>query len=266
MALLAALILTAVWQVHILGPHPPWRDRLLPFLAAGVFASAAGLLGSRLLALRWAASASLRRASLAVGWLSVLLAPAVWSLMPVMAPGNPMIPVADPSLLTGTGGLAPPPMDLTEVLPLVNYLRAHSRAERYLLATSNLIVAASIVVETGEPVMATGGFLGTDPILTPARLAQMIGTGQVRFALVPIRTAAQPGGIGSRLSPGGRVINPALWRPDLVPADPAGPDFRPAQGPDHLVTSRDFDATPGRRISAVGLAAEADGAHRLQAA
>ena len=46
-ALLAALILTAVWQVHILGPHPPWRDRLLPFLAAGVFASAAGLLGSR---------------------------------------------------------------------------------------------------------------------------------------------------------------------------------------------------------------------------
>ena len=230
-ALLAALILTAVWQVQSWALIRPgtiaccrsWRPVCSPPRRACWDRAS------------WPCDGRRRRPSggprSRLGWLSVLLAPAVWSLMPVVVPGNPMIPVADPSLLTGTGGLAPPPMDLTEVLPLVDYLRAHSHGERYLLATSNLIVAASIVVETGEPVMATGGFLGTDPILTPARLAQMIGTGQVRFALVPIRTAAQSGGIGSRLSPGGRVINPALGGRTSYPRIRPTPTSAPPRGP-----------------------------------
>jgi 4-amino-4-deoxy-L-arabinose transferase-like glycosyltransferase len=250
LALSTALILTSAWQSKVLVAHPAWRDHLLPWLAGGAAASVTGLLAARFLGPRWSCSTALGRASLAVGLLAVLLTPAAWSLMPVVAPGNPMIPVADPSLLTGTGELAAPPVDLDEILPLVNYLRAHRREERYLVATTNVIVAGSIIVKTGEPVMATRGFLGTDPILTPAQLAREIGTGQVRFALVPIPAATASGrpagGILGRPPVGGRTVSPDLWRPDLVPA---GPDVPPAA----LAPSRIFAVPSGRRVSALGL-------------
>jgi 4-amino-4-deoxy-L-arabinose transferase-like glycosyltransferase len=124
LALVAALILTAAWQTHVLNAHPAWRGRLLPFLASGAAASVAGVLASRRIAARQALARAMGRASLVSGLLAVLLAPAAWSLMPVVAPRNPMIPVADPSHLTGTEGLAPPPLDLDEIMPLVDYLRA----------------------------------------------------------------------------------------------------------------------------------------------
>ena len=246
----AALILTALWQAQVLSRYPAWRDRLLPFLAGGVAACVVGLLAARLLAPRWARSPLLERLAIAGGFLGVLVAPAAWSLMPVVAPGNAMIPVADPSLLAGTGELAAPPVDLNEIMPLVNYLRAHRRGERYLFATSNLIVASSIIVATGEPVMTTRGFLGADRILTPARLAKAIGTREVRFALVPIRSkAAQPGRLAGGMLPTPsartRTVNPALWRPDLVSPQPA------AAAPTD--SSRGFTLSSGQRVSALGL-------------
>ncbi len=208
-ALLTALILTAVWQDRVLIDHPAWRARLLPLIAGGVSVSAVGLIASRLLKPRWAFAPFLGPASLGVGLFALLLAPAAWSLMPVVAPGNPMIPVADPSLLAGTGGLAPPPMNPAEIMPLVSYLREHRQGERYLLATSNLILAALIIVQTGEPVMATRGFLGTDAILSPDKFAQMIETRQVRFALTPIPSS----GVSDRGPAGYRVVAPDRWRP-----------------------------------------------------
>ena len=37
---------------------------------------------------------------------------------------------------------------------------------RYLAATHDMCIAALVILETGEPCMALGGFLGSDPILT----------------------------------------------------------------------------------------------------
>ena len=42
---------------------------------------------------------------------AVLVAPLAWALTPVLAEGNPVIPVTDPALLTGVGGLAPEVVD-----------------------------------------------------------------------------------------------------------------------------------------------------------
>ena len=168
----------------------------------------------------------------------MLLAPAVWSLMPVMAPGNPMIPVAaDPSLLTGTSGLAPAPVDLAEILPLVNYLRASTRGA---VPPRDFQPDRGRVDHRRDGRARDGhGQLPRDqpdPHARPARADDRDRSDAL--ALVPIRTAAQPGGIGSRPSPGGRVVSPALWRPDLrARGIPAGPDFR-RPGADHLVTSR----------------------------
>jgi len=42
---------------------------------------------------------------------------------------------------------------------------------------------AGVVIETGEPVMAMGGFHGLDPIVTPEELTQLVATNQVRFVM-----------------------------------------------------------------------------------
>ncbi|MBX5457445.1 MAG: glycosyltransferase family 39 protein [Thermogemmatispora sp.] len=67
---------------------------------------------------------------------------------------------------------------------LINYLEAHRNGAKYLVAVMSSNEADSIILATNQPVMAMGGFSGSDPILTPAKLAQLVESGQVRFFLI----------------------------------------------------------------------------------
>jgi 4-amino-4-deoxy-L-arabinose transferase-like glycosyltransferase len=67
---------------------------------------------------------------------------------------------------------------------MVRWLIANQGDADYILAVSNSQQASSIIIETGLPVMATGGFSGSDPILTEASLAQLVADGTVRYFLV----------------------------------------------------------------------------------
>jgi 4-amino-4-deoxy-L-arabinose transferase-like glycosyltransferase len=217
-AIAAGLLLTAVWEARVLGDHTLWRSRLLPALAGGVFLSVCGLIADRLIFARWPRSVSLWRMSAGLGLAAVFLGPASWSLMPVVAEGNPMIPVADPALLTGVGGLAPTFVDAADARPLLQYLQSHRRGERYMLVTSHLMLAALFIVETGEPVIVSGGFMGSDPVLTADKFAQLVSRGEVRFALLsPIPSGSgfgRPENTTSGVRSGGiRAVDPALWRP-----------------------------------------------------
>jgi 4-amino-4-deoxy-L-arabinose transferase-like glycosyltransferase len=64
---------------------------------------------------------------------------------------------------------------------LVAYLEAHQGTAKYLFATSSSQTAAPYIIVTGKPVMALGGFSGSDPILTLADLRTLIRQGQVRY-------------------------------------------------------------------------------------
>jgi 4-amino-4-deoxy-L-arabinose transferase-like glycosyltransferase len=66
---------------------------------------------------------------------------------------------------------------------LIDYLEANQGSSEFLLATSNANAAAPIVLATGKPVMALGGFLGSDPILTAQRFAGLVQSGAVRFVM-----------------------------------------------------------------------------------
>src|SRR5437868_4136989 len=68
---------------------------------------------------------------------------------------------------------------------LLHYLEAHQGTTQYLFATSNANSASGYIIQTGKPVMALGGFLGSDPILTPTTLAQLVANGTVRYFLLP---------------------------------------------------------------------------------
>jgi 4-amino-4-deoxy-L-arabinose transferase-like glycosyltransferase len=73
---------------------------------------------------------------------------------------------------------------------LVRYLEAHQGATRYLVATASSQGASSLIIATGKPVMALGGFSGNDAILTTAQLAKLVAGGTVHYFLV------QSGGMG----------------------------------------------------------------------
>lgn len=77
---------------------------------------------------------------------------------------------------------------------LISYLEAHQGSAKYLVATVSANQAAPIILATGKPVMALGGFLGSDPILTVAQLQTLVREGQIRYFL--LGGGGGPGGSG----------------------------------------------------------------------
>ncbi len=67
---------------------------------------------------------------------------------------------------------------------LIRYLEAHQGTAKYLVATVSANQAAPIILATGKPVMALGGFTGSDPILTVAQLQTLVREGQIRYFLL----------------------------------------------------------------------------------
>ena len=67
---------------------------------------------------------------------------------------------------------------------LVSYLESHQGKTKFLVATPSAGTAESIILSTNKPVMALGGFSGSDPILTTSDLQALIRNGTVRFFLI----------------------------------------------------------------------------------
>jgi hypothetical protein len=79
---------------------------------------------------------------------------------------------------------------------LIDYLEANQGTAQFLVATSNSNAAAPIVLATGKPVMALGGFLGSDPILNAQSFAELVQAGAVRFVIGGGRGLGGFGGFG----------------------------------------------------------------------
>ncbi|HEX8916969.1 MAG TPA: glycosyltransferase family 39 protein, partial [Chloroflexota bacterium] len=67
---------------------------------------------------------------------------------------------------------------------LIKYLVSHRGTAKYLVATPSSNEASPIIIATGDPVMSLGGFTGSDPILTTAKLASLTKQGVVRYFLL----------------------------------------------------------------------------------
>lgn len=75
---------------------------------------------------------------------------------------------------------------------LLQYVEANQDGYTYLFAVNSSMGAAPYILETGEPVMAMGGFSGSDQILTVSSLEQLIKNHTVRYFVV----GGQGGGQG----------------------------------------------------------------------
>ncbi|HET9979390.1 MAG TPA: glycosyltransferase family 39 protein [Ktedonobacterales bacterium] len=80
---------------------------------------------------------------------------------------------------------------------LLAYLEAHRGAATYLFATSSSQTAAPYIIASGEPVMALGGFNGSDQILSLSQLQALVQAGTVRYFLLDGGGFGGPGGGGA---------------------------------------------------------------------
>jgi hypothetical protein len=133
--------------------------------------------------------------AVAVGMLSLLLAPTVWASYSVLGDerASPMaaaLPVAGPQPDEGDlgefpgGGPGGPPGAMEADPALVDYLRENRGDATYLLAAANALVASPIILDVDEPVLDLGGFMGFDPVMKQDKLAALVDSGAVRFFLV----------------------------------------------------------------------------------
>jgi 4-amino-4-deoxy-L-arabinose transferase-like glycosyltransferase len=218
------LIATALWQGYIVdgylaGSLAIGEKWLVPALVGATGLSTAGLLALR---------RRQRVAAMVLGGLALsilLVMPAAWSVGTVLAKGNTGFPSARPpflkdaaetqrrrwSLVAGALGGDP---------KLLAFLQENHQDEAYLLAAVNARQAAPIIIATGNPVIALGGFTGRDPILTIDGLARLVEDRSVRFALVG---DGSPGlrrifGEDSQkalvdwIKDNGRLVDPVRWR------------------------------------------------------
>jgi 4-amino-4-deoxy-L-arabinose transferase-like glycosyltransferase len=230
------LIAAALWQGYIVNGY------LTGYLAIGekwlvpALLGATGLAAAGLLVMR----PPLRAPAIQLGGLAIanlLAMPAAWSVSTVLVKGNTGFPAARPpflneaaetqrrrwSLVAGALGGDP---------KLLAFLQGNHQSETYVLAAVNARQAAPIIIATGDPVIALGGFTGRDPILTVDGLARLVDDHQVRFAMVGdgspgLRRVFGEDGqkpLVEWIKENGPLIDPARWRT----ATPDGADGRRA--------------------------------------
>lgn len=118
--------------------------------------------------------------------ISLFVAPLAWALTPVIYTNtNANIPNAGPTLAesSGRGGISLPTNNLSsnDSSALYKYLLENYNGERWAVAVASSNEAAPIILETGLPVMAIGGFSGSDSILTLNALKEYIQSGELRY-------------------------------------------------------------------------------------
>ncbi|CAM4387633.1 glycosyltransferase family 39 protein [Saccharibacillus endophyticus] len=114
---------------------------------------------------------------------ALLAAPAYWSLTPSLYGVSARQPYASPHLAEGGGSWSRDgePLDTA----LVDYLIRNRGSAKYLAAMpSSNSGADSLIIQTGLPVLAWGGFKGVDPALDISGLQKLAKSGELRYVLI----------------------------------------------------------------------------------
>ncbi|MEU5883002.1 glycosyltransferase family 39 protein [Spirillospora sp. NPDC047279] len=67
---------------------------------------------------------------------------------------------------------------------MTDYLEKHQGAAEWLVAVSSAQQASSLILRTGKPVIAMGGFTGSDPAMTVDKLQQYVKEGKLHYVLL----------------------------------------------------------------------------------
>jgi 4-amino-4-deoxy-L-arabinose transferase-like glycosyltransferase len=198
-----ALIATVAEQIYLLQNYPTWGRWLIPLMLVLCAIAVIVLVTARIAPYIHvkAPNARVLISALIAGMLALMLTPTIWGAIPVIQDTTAQLPVAGPSQ-TGNfarGGNFGGNTNNNVNMSLIRYLEANQGNATYLVATPSSMSADGIILATNKPVMAMGGFSGSDPILTTNQLASLVSQGTVRFFLL--------GSFGGRRQPSQQVLD-----------------------------------------------------------
>jgi len=196
------LAATALWQGYITGASLGWDATWIGFPLVALLASAATL---------WRA----KRPPAVIGGVALLILPTAWALSAVFAPGNHTLPSSSLARWLGRDDGRGPLLSrsygaLTDDPKLQAFLQDHRGEARFLLAAPNALLAAPVIIQSGQPVMAFGGFFGSDPALSVDAFAKQVEQGEVRF--VVLGNARRFRDFERWVQAHGTPVDPDLWR------------------------------------------------------
>jgi 4-amino-4-deoxy-L-arabinose transferase-like glycosyltransferase len=198
----------ALWQGYVAGASLGWTSTWVGFPAVALLAAVAA---------QWRA----KRPPAVIGGVALLVLPALWSVSVVFAPGNLTLPSASLPRWLGIDDGRGPILSrdwkaLTDDPKLQAFLQQHRGNARFLLAAPNALLAAPVIIGTGQPVMAFGGFFGNDPVMSVDAFAKAVERGDVRF--VALATNRRTRDFERWVRAHGTIVDPSLWR--SLPPEP----------------------------------------------
>ena len=202
------LATTALWQGYLTGATLGWLDPWTGFPAVALLAAGGTLLRDK-------------RPPAVIGAIALAILPTFWALSALFAPGNLTLPSASlPRWLGKDDGRGPilsrSYRSLTDDPKLIAFLREHRGSARFLAATPTALLAAPLIIRTGEPVLPFGGYLGNDPIMSVEDFASRVERGEVRYVL--LGTARRPADFEAWVIARGTPVDSSLWR--SLPPEP----------------------------------------------
>nr|WP_055505749.1 glycosyltransferase family 39 protein [Nonomuraea pusilla] len=202
-----AVAATGGWSFTVLRRTPDWA----PWLAWTVLGATAVAVAGLLLARLRPGPARVAGVALAAALAAGLAGPAAYAVTPLQSEVNGTNPTAGPS--TGRaggfgmpGGMPPGgfPSTAGRTPPagsggpgqggrggfgrgvgagLTSYLVAHQGNATWLVAVNSAQQASAVILATGRPALAMGGFTGGDPAMTVSRIEELVASGRLRYVL-----------------------------------------------------------------------------------
>ncbi|TMR92081.1 glycosyltransferase family 39 protein, partial [Nonomuraea basaltis] len=202
-----AVAVTGGWSFVVLRRTPDWVPWLAWVVLGATLAAVAALVLARL---RAQVTVKVAAIALAATVMAGLAGPAAYAVTPLQSQVNGTNPTAGPST-GGMGGFGGPgnmgrfpgrvtgqdggtaaerPSGFTGGGPgggvsdsMAKYLVANQGTATWLVAVSSAQQASSLILSTRKPVLAMGGFTGSDPAMTVDRLKELVASGQLRYVM-----------------------------------------------------------------------------------
>ncbi|WP_344490207.1 ArnT family glycosyltransferase [Nonomuraea monospora] len=198
------VVATGAWSFVLLNRTPEWNPWLRWVVVAATAVAVAALVAARLPGRR---GRGIAVASVAFTLVTALAGPGAYASATAFGGakdsyGNAL---AGPSMeqgpgmrQTGGGGVRMAGGPAAALSPgLIGYLHRNRGDARWLVAVSGAQQAAGIILSTGEPVIAMGGFTGQDPAMTVAKLQDYIRNGELRHILLNASAGPRKGAISA---------------------------------------------------------------------
>lgn len=158
-----------------------------------------------------------------IATISILVTPFIGSSAAIIHSVNSSIPCAGLELLSNGsknfGGASFGKGNLVESSKLISFLKSNKTTEKYLLAVASSQSADNIIIQTGEPVMALGGFSGSDKILTLEEFKELVKNGEVRYVLTGGRGPGGSNEIMNWVIENGKAVSESEYKDNISNSD-----------------------------------------------